>query len=291
MLKQFGTPELALSAYNSGPGGSEASGRIEGYEETQRYVNKVMKLMQSYSKFDTGGNVGSMPLGGKKGPKMKAVTSFIDAPPDIGLRANLGPLSRRAVADIQRRASRSMLVAQPLSTDQLNNSPALQAAGKMGGVPVYIDYGAPLGAKWTSGGGVHAHHARAIGNWQSDNAVDLMAPVGTPVYAMIDGVIGDRFGPLNSSDPRMAGLRLNLHGKGNDLYYAHLSAFAPGIKPGTRVKKGQLLGFSGTANGAAHLHLGMRVGNPDYLLDWWDRSHPRPGGKKPKKPKKPKKGR
>jgi hypothetical protein len=32
------------------------------------------------------------------------------------------------------------------------------------------------------------------------------------------------------------------------------------------VKKGQLLGFSGTANGSPHLHLGVKHGNPSAMF-------------------------
>ena len=41
-LKRFGRPDLALSAYNSGPGGSESSGRVESFRETQDYVRKIL---------------------------------------------------------------------------------------------------------------------------------------------------------------------------------------------------------------------------------------------------------
>lgn len=104
-----------------------------------------------------------------------------------------------------------------------------------------------------------------IGNWQSDNAVDIGVPIGTPIVAVSDGVIGDRFGSLGKGG-RFAGLRLNLLGSDNNYYYAHLSRFAAGIKPGTHVKKGQILGYSGSANGVAHLHFGVENGNPLSLF-------------------------
>lgn len=271
MLRRFGgDPRLALSAYNSGPGGSETSGKVEGFSETQAYVKKVMGLMSQYEGMDTGGNVGGMPMGTKKKQAgQKQVTSWIDAPAGLGLRANVGPLSARAVADIQRRAERPLLVAQPsaMNPGKGKKSPG----GKNSQVAAFNPVGLnlPSSVKWGNLGGVAAHGARAIGNWESDNAVDLKMPKGSPIYAMSDGVIGPSFGPLNSNDPKMAGLRLHLNTKNNEYYYAHLSAFAPGIKPGTKVKKGQLLGFSGVANGVAHLHLGFRNGSPDYLLDYW----------------------
>lgn len=99
-----------------------------------------------------------------------------------------------------------------------------------------------------------------IGNWQSDNAIDIAIPVGTPIRAATDGVIGSRIGSLGSNNPRFAGLRVNLQGQGQDFYYAHLSRLA--VKAGQRVKKGQIIGYSGSANGVAHLHLGVRKGDP-----------------------------
>jgi len=101
-----------------------------------------------------------------------------------------------------------------------------------------------------------------VGNWESDNAFDLAMPVGSPVYAVASGTIGPQFGLLGSKDPRFAGQRLHLNSPAGEFYYAHLSAFAPGIKPGTRVSAGQLLGYSGEANGVAHLHFAANRTNP-----------------------------
>ena len=99
--------------------------------------------------------------------------------------------------------------------------------------------------------------------WQSCRAFDLSTPIGTPVLAIWDGVIGQRFGPLGSTDPRFGGLRCYVEvPRGNQFYYAHLSSFAPGIKPGVKVTSGQVIGLSGAANGAAHLHVACRLGDP-----------------------------
>jgi murein DD-endopeptidase MepM/ murein hydrolase activator NlpD len=99
-----------------------------------------------------------------------------------------------------------------------------------------------------------------LGNWESDDAIDIAMPVGTPLYAAFDGTIGSQIGALDSKNPRMAGLRLHLAGAGNELYYAHLSRLA--VAAGQKVKRGQLIGYSGSANGTAHLHLGSKDGNP-----------------------------
>jgi murein DD-endopeptidase MepM/ murein hydrolase activator NlpD len=99
-----------------------------------------------------------------------------------------------------------------------------------------------------------------FGNWESDNAVDLAIPVGTPVYAVAAGTIGWQFGPLASGDPHLQGQRLHLVTADDEYYYAHLSAIV--VYPGQTVQAGQLLGYSGEANGVAHLHLGERATDP-----------------------------
>lgn len=103
-------------------------------------------------------------------------------------------------------------------------------------------------------------------NWESDNAIDIALPFGTALVAVADGQIGPQFGALNSADPRFLGLRCHLITASNEFYYAHLSKFAGGIKPGAHVKQGRVIGFSGAANGVNHLHIACEHGNPVSLL-------------------------
>src|SRR5437588_7419205 len=95
----------------------------------------------------------------------------------------------------------------------------------------------PLGVHGTWGRSPTDHQADPTtpNNWQSQLGRDIKTPIGTPVIAVADGIIGKSFGALPSTDPKMAGLRLNLITKDNAYYYAHLSEFAPGLKPGDSV--------------------------------------------------------
>jgi DNA invertase Pin-like site-specific DNA recombinase len=45
LLRQFGSPELALAAYNAGPAPVEACGCIPPYPETQAYVTRILALL------------------------------------------------------------------------------------------------------------------------------------------------------------------------------------------------------------------------------------------------------
>lgn len=95
-------------------------------------------------------------------------------------------------------------------------------------------------------------------NWESDQAWDISVAKGSKVIAVADGKIGPAFGPLDSHNPALAGIRLHLVTADNEFYYAHLSATTPGLGPGDDVKQGEILGLSGIANGVPHLHIGLK---------------------------------
>ena len=83
--------------------------------------------------------------------------------------------------------------------------------------------------------------------------VDIMAPLGTRLFACERGVV------TQVGANRLGGQIVWLKGEsGTYYYYAHLNAFAPDLQQGMVVEPGQLLGFVGdTGNargGATHLH-------------------------------------
>ena len=99
--------------------------------------------------------------------------------------------------------------------------------------------------------------ARAGGARRHD-AIDIMAPVGRPVIAAAPGTVeklyfseggGGISAYVRSGDGRWI------------FYYAHLSAYAPGLHEGQRVRRGSpigYVGFTGNANPAGpHLHFAI----------------------------------
>jgi murein DD-endopeptidase MepM/ murein hydrolase activator NlpD len=103
----------------------------------------------------------------------------------------------------------------------------------------------------------HGTHTR--GNWQSDNALDIRIPNGTPVIALDDGVIVKTF---KSPSGVTAGWQVTLRGSDNAWFYGHLTTVS--VRAGERVRKGQTIGTSGSANGVPHLHIGQQVGRPRF---------------------------
>src|SRR5262245_17941919 len=98
MLDAFhGDPRLALSAYNSGPGGVESRGQIEHYPETQAYVRNVMALEHQYSKLGIGEGVGSK----APPPTVAALPRTPGIPPAGALGpAGLSPMALQEISKV-----------------------------------------------------------------------------------------------------------------------------------------------------------------------------------------------
>nr|CAI78478.1 membrane protein related to metalloendopeptidases [uncultured beta proteobacterium] len=91
---------------------------------------------------------------------------------------------------------------------------------------------------------------------RAHTGVDFGAPTGTRVKATGDAKVvfaGRRGGYGN--------LLILKHSNGFETYYAHLSAFATGIRPGRSVNQGQVVAYVGTtgASTGPHLHYEVRI--------------------------------
>lgn len=105
-------------------------------------------------------------------------------------------------------------------------------------------------------------------------AIDILAPRGTPVVATDDGVVKKLF----SSKP--GGLTVYQFDPDQRFcyYYAHLDRYAPGLQEGQRLRSGQILGYVGTTGNARpdapHLHFALiRL---DREKRWWKGTYVNP---------------
>jgi murein DD-endopeptidase MepM/ murein hydrolase activator NlpD len=92
--------------------------------------------------------------------------------------------------------------------------------------------------------------------WRSHEGIDYAASSGSPVMAVADGRVV-RAGSAGGYG-RMVEIA---HGNGVVTRYAHLRGFAAGLRSGSQVTQGQVLGFVGKTGLATgpHLHFELRV--------------------------------
>ena len=105
------------------------------------------------------------------------------------------------------------------------------------------------------------------GSERHHEALDIMAPTGTKVFAVADGKIVKLF---NSKPGGLTVYEFDPSEK-FAYYYAHLDRYAEGLKEGAAVKRGDLIGYvgaTGNANPAApHLHFAVVALTPEK--QWW----------------------
>jgi len=107
------------------------------------------------------------------------------------------------------------------------------------------------------GGGARLHEA-----------LDIMAPEGTPVVAAAAGTVEKLF----HSDAGGNTIYIRSPDRQTLHYYAHLRAYTPGLAEGQQVRSGERLGevgASGNADPAApHLHFAILRTTPE--AEWWE---------------------
>ena len=106
------------------------------------------------------------------------------------------------------------------------------------------------------------------GEGRSHEALDIMAPRGTPVRAVEDGTIAKLFESRGGG-----GLTIYQFDPSETFcyYYAHLDGYALGIREGQAVRRGQVIGYVGSTGNASvdapHLHFTIFQLTPERK--WW----------------------
>ncbi len=148
---------------------------------------------------------------------------------------------RRAPARVP--SPRPPTAARPLPAARPSAAPAPSASGLI--VPVDGVGTGELRDSFTSArSGGRTHHA-----------IDIGAPLGTPVLAVTDGTVS------RMTWNRLGGRTLYLAGADgrHEFYYAHLDSYADGLEVGRRVRRGDALGTVGQTGNARSPHLHFQV--------------------------------
>lgn len=104
-------------------------------------------------------------------------------------------------------------------------------------------------------------YSEARGN-RTHEALDIIAPHGTPVVSAMDGKLMRLF------NSRTGGLMVYAADPTDRfvLLYGHLDRYADGVRNGMPLKRGQVIGYVGTTGnapiGTPHLHFGILRGRP-----------------------------
>ncbi|MEY4257013.1 MAG: hypothetical protein RLZZ141_2240 [Pseudomonadota bacterium] len=108
------------------------------------------------------------------------------------------------------------------------------------------------GARMTSGFGVRRHPI--LGYNRMHQGIDFGAGTGTPVIAAGDGVVKEV--RWNGGYGRWVKIQ---HSGGWVTAYAHLSRWSPKLRPGSRVRQGQVIAYVGSTGASTGPHLHYEV--------------------------------
>jgi murein DD-endopeptidase MepM/ murein hydrolase activator NlpD len=114
---------------------------------------------------------------------------------------------------------------------------------------------------------LHDTYDEVRGGTRRHEALDILAPRGTPVLSAASGRV------LKLFDSKAGGLMVYAADSTERfiLMYGHLDAYQPGLAEGQPLRRGQQIGFVGTTgNAPANVpHLHFAVARSDDVKQWW----------------------
>lgn len=139
-------------------------------------------------------------------------------------------------------------------TAEVVDEPAVRAPGTVLSIPVAGVRSDQLVDTFTQ--------AREEGARRHD-AIDIPAPAGTPVVAAASGRLDELF----TSEAGGLTVYVRSPDRRFEMYYAHLRDYAPGLRQGQAIRRGQRLGSVGATGNASpdspHLHFAVSRVRPD----------------------------
>ncbi len=106
-----------------------------------------------------------------------------------------------------------------------------------------------------------------VHNGHRHEAIDILVPRGTPVHAVVSGNIRKLFLSKPGGNTIYQFDEMGVY----CYYYAHLDRYVEGLREGTRVERGDVIGFVGSTGNAdartPHLHFAIFELEPQR--QWW----------------------
>jgi murein DD-endopeptidase MepM/ murein hydrolase activator NlpD len=115
---------------------------------------------------------------------------------------------------------------------------------------------------------LHDTYNQARSEGRTHHAIDIHAPRGTPVMAVVEGTIRK----LHNGARGGRAIYLMDDDGTTRYYYAHLDGYAEGLHEGQRVERGEVIGYVGDTGNAQpgdyHLHFSVAI--LDSPSRWWE---------------------
>lgn len=259
LLKNFKSPRLALAAYNAGAGAVKKYGDVPPYAETQNYVSRILSGYKAGGQ-TSGAGAGAVPPAVSPAPEaLQGTSGSLDAKRLMMLLNNQRQRSLRGLMP----APGFQRELQKVLTQALPRAGVNAAAQQVGSQAAHAGEHVHANFKgFRMGGGPEAHHSRALGDWQSDDAYDLMGKAGDPVPAFVSGTV-TKISGKPGGDPGFAGYGITVRTPQGDLFFKHLGT--SNVKVGQKITPQTILGtLDAKTAGGPHLHLG---GTSRALID------------------------
>lgn len=187
-------------------------------------------------------------------------------PAATGIATTQTPRVDAAAADGTARAS----AVAPIETPPVPPSPASppESPAALPATPTDAAGSLLIPVQGIAAASLHDTFNDARSEGRRHDAIDIMAPAGTPVLAVADG----RIEKLFLSDRGGITLYQFNPDRTRAYYYAHLQRYADGIAEGQALRRGQVLGYVGATGNAdpsaPHLHFAVFALGPEAR--WWE---------------------
>lgn len=170
-------------------------------------------------------------------------------------QARLAEEKRKAEEALKQKEAGTLEQTAPAAEAPAAEAPAAQESAGSATTPMSRD-SYSVGARWG-----------AVGSWSRyHTGQDLSAPIGTPIHAVADGVVG------SSNAGGWAGTHAIIHHNDGSSLYAHMASMT--VRPGQQVKSGDVIGYVGMTGRSfgPHLHFeyypeGASTSNPYSSTD------------------------
>ncbi|CAD2248755.1 M23 family metallopeptidase [Xanthomonas arboricola] len=190
-----------------------------------------------------------------------AAAPAVTAQPEAAEAAMAAPSAAPAVADPAVAASSPSTEVMPAA-----NTPAAPASAA---APEAASSGSGLliPVQGIGSGQLQDTFTDARSEGRVHDAIDILAPTGTPVIAVADGTVEKLF---NSERGGLTVYQFDPNGT-YCYYYAHLERYADGLAEKQAIKRGQVIGYVGSTGNAdpaaPHLHFEIHRLGPEK--QWW----------------------